>query len=357
MKRIAALLLIVLLTAGMVTPAFAVGTEKPEYCELIDTVVALLLDRASARVPAEYQYYAVLFRPGVNDNVLILFSKDQTIPISCNDFYSISWSSVNPDTFPSPSKHTNSLNFSLNGRNICISLFGYAYYYPYYINDRSTAGFENMHAMGSTDFIINVGGSFDPGVDTAVLESLIARAESENPSDYTASTWSVVQSVLYNARELLEGSYTQADVDAMCARLQAALDGLETILLPDTTELVGMLDEARAIDDIGYTAFTWSRLQTAIVNGDSLLMRPVYTVSEVRVVTTDLRVGIDGLMLAAPSSSGNSAILTGDVGAHLSLFSDIFLANGTVALSQVIGIFTLILAFRFIPRILKHFLR
>lgn len=69
--------------------------------------------------------------------------------------------------------------------------------------------------------------------------------------------------------------------------------------LPSTAELESVLNQAKGIDDTGYTFLSWNRLQTAIYEGDELLKKTVYTESEVVVATDNLRKGIDGLEVAA----------------------------------------------------------
>lgn len=63
--------------------------------------------------------------------------------------------------------------------------------------------------------------------DASALESLIAQVNTLKKADYTASTWSSLQSVLTDAKALLRSSdLTQAVIDSMYTRLQSAVDGL-----------------------------------------------------------------------------------------------------------------------------------
>ena len=64
-------------------------------------------------------------------------------------------------------------------------------------------------------------------VDTAALEKVIATAKGLEKNDYTAATWSTLQTALTNAEKALDAKESQKSVDEAAKTLQAAIDGLK----------------------------------------------------------------------------------------------------------------------------------
>ena len=64
-------------------------------------------------------------------------------------------------------------------------------------------------------------------VDTAALEKVIATAKGLKKNDYTAATWSTLQTALTNAEKTLDAKESQKSVDEAAKTLQAAIDGLK----------------------------------------------------------------------------------------------------------------------------------
>ena len=64
-------------------------------------------------------------------------------------------------------------------------------------------------------------------VDTATLEKVIATAKGLKKNDYTAATWTTLQTALTNAEKALEAKESQTSVDEAAKTLQAAIDGLK----------------------------------------------------------------------------------------------------------------------------------
>ena len=70
-------------------------------------------------------------------------------------------------------------------------------------------------------------------VDTAALEKVIATAKGLKKNDYTAATWTTLQTALTNAEKALDAKESQKSVDEAAKTLQAAIDGLKKVA--DTT--------------------------------------------------------------------------------------------------------------------------
>ncbi len=64
-------------------------------------------------------------------------------------------------------------------------------------------------------------------VDTATLEKVIATAKGLKKNDYTAATWTTLQTALTNAEKALDAKESQKSVDEAAKTLQAAIDGLK----------------------------------------------------------------------------------------------------------------------------------
>lgn len=64
-------------------------------------------------------------------------------------------------------------------------------------------------------------------VDTAALEKVIATAKGLKKNDYTAATWSTLQTGLTNAEKALDAKESQKSVDEAAKTLQSAIDGLK----------------------------------------------------------------------------------------------------------------------------------
>ncbi len=96
---------------------------------------------------------------------------------------------------------------------------------------------------------------------TTGLSSLIASYEGLNEEDYTAETWSALQAVLVQAREMAANGASMADINAMIAQLQAAKDNLEW-----KGGSYSKVDAALAkipADSSLYTEESWNALMTA----------------------------------------------------------------------------------------------
>ena len=64
-------------------------------------------------------------------------------------------------------------------------------------------------------------------VDTAALEKVITTAKGLKKNDYTAATWTTLQTALTNAEKALDAKESQKSVDEAAKTLQAAIDGLK----------------------------------------------------------------------------------------------------------------------------------
>lgn len=73
-------------------------------------------------------------------------------------------------------------------------------------------------------------------LDYSALEALITRADGLNSNVYTPASWANMTAVLTEAKALVGNATTQAEIDAMTARLQTAIESLVAVI-PDTGDM------------------------------------------------------------------------------------------------------------------------
>ena len=102
--------------------------------------------------------------------------------------------------------------------------------------------------------------------DKTELEKAVAAAEALNPEDYTAESWSALETALAAAKEAADFTWAaQEDVDAAAAALQKAIDALVKLVpAVDKSALEAAIAEAGALDPEDYTEETWAGVADAL---------------------------------------------------------------------------------------------
>ncbi len=108
--------------------------------------------------------------------------------------------------------------------------------------------------------------AMDALVNISVLKNLIASTEELVETDYTGSTWSVLQDELIDAKSILDSATDQAEVNGAVSRLQAAIDGLINI-----ADLQSLVDSSKALKVEDYAPASWDALQAGIVDAETVL--------------------------------------------------------------------------------------
>ncbi|MCD8316830.1 MAG: leucine-rich repeat protein [Eggerthellaceae bacterium] len=105
-------------------------------------------------------------------------------------------------------------------------------------------------------------------VNKTALSNLIAEAQKLTESDYTASSWNVLESALANAQAVYaDDNATQSDVNAAYQILVAAITGLESSEETQTvnkTALIYTILIAMSLDESSYTSSSWQNLESAL---------------------------------------------------------------------------------------------
>lgn len=109
-------------------------------------------------------------------------------------------------------------------------------------------------------------------VDYTELKVQLARFDALNSSTYTNASWSVASSAASTARNLLNKSYKQSDVDAAASALKKAIDAL-VVLDVNYEALSAKVTEAKALDPNNFVAVNWYEFCVALSNAESFLNR------------------------------------------------------------------------------------
>ncbi|MCD8053119.1 MAG: FMN-binding protein [Lachnospiraceae bacterium] len=132
-------------------------------------------------------------------------------------------------------------------------------------------------------------------VDTTALTAAIEQAQALTESDYTADSWTDMQTALADATALAEATTgkTQAEVDEITAALTAAVDALA-----DITDLATAIEQAAALTESDYTAESWAAVQSALTDAQTVAANASATQSDVDAALTSLQEAVAALMAA-----------------------------------------------------------
>ncbi len=144
-------------------------------------------------------------------------------------------------------------------------------------------------------------------VDTASLTAAIEQAQALTEGDYTADSWTAMQTVLADATALAEATTgkTQDEVDEITAALTAAVDALV-----DITALTAAIEQAQGLTESDYTADSWADLQTALTAAQTVAANAAATQTEVDKAAAALTAAIDALEVPVDTSALTAAIKT-----------------------------------------------
>ena len=128
---------------------------------------------------------------------------------------------------------------------------------------------------GVDEITIGAGSQQSDKADYTALNAAIAEAEGLTEGDYTAESWSALQTALTNAKAVdteLDAE-NQSTVDDATSALQSAISALEANQQSDKadyTALNAAIAEAEGLTEGDYTAETWAALQTALTNAKAV---------------------------------------------------------------------------------------
>ena len=178
-----------------------------------------------------------------------------------------------------------------------------------------------IYALGYADTTMTINVTADdihtatPVSDTSALEAAIARAEALNEADYTADSWSAMQTELQEAKDDLaaaaNGTTSQESVDESTRHLNAAIDELvkaDAPVVVDTTALEAAIANAEGLNEADYTADSWAAMQTSLTSAKAAL-EAKESQEAVDAAAASLQASIDALVKAeAPAEVDTSAL-------------------------------------------------
>ena len=134
-------------------------------------------------------------------------------------------------------------------------------------------------------------------VDKTALDSNITTAEALISTDYTASSWNNMQSVLIASKAIFTADdSTQTQVDNAASSLSIAITAL--VLRANTAALESKISEAAALTATDYTATSWSNLQTELTAAQAVAANSDATQTQVDNALTALNTAINVLETA-----------------------------------------------------------
>ncbi|MBR0161142.1 MAG: FIVAR domain-containing protein, partial [Oscillospiraceae bacterium] len=135
-------------------------------------------------------------------------------------------------------------------------------------------------------------------VDKAALQTAITAADALVEADYTADSWTAMQTALTSAKAVLaKEDATPAEVSAAVTALNSAVDAL----VVDKAALQTAITAADALVEADYTADSWTAMQTALTSAKAVLAKEDATPAEVSAATTALNEAVAALVPVAPA--------------------------------------------------------
>ena len=139
-----------------------------------------------------------------------------------------------------------------------------------------------------------------PTVDKTALNTLITMVEALAEADYTAESWSALQTALTAAKAVATNdTATQTEVDEAKSALQTAFDSLESAPIPaDKSALNTLITAVEALTEADYTPTSWSALQTALNSAKTVVANDAATQTEIDDAKSALQTAFDNLSKA-----------------------------------------------------------
>lgn len=140
-------------------------------------------------------------------------------------------------------------------------------------------------------------------IDRSGLKAAIKRAEALNAADYTADSWAKMDAAVKAAKAGdADESLQQAQVDALAAAIDAAIDGLKPAETPDPDpgkvskdELNAVIAQVKAKDLGGYTDESVRAVRDALAAAEKVAADPDATQAEIDAALASLNAAVDGL--------------------------------------------------------------
>ena len=148
--------------------------------------------------------------------------------------------------------------------------------------------------------------------DKTELEKAVAAAEALNPEDYTAESWSALETALAAAKEAADFTWAaQEDVDDAAETLQKAMDALvKAVPAADKSALEASIAAAEALTAEDYTEETWAAVTDALEAAKDVAADETATQEDVDDAQKALDAAVDALIPAEAPEMDKSDLET-----------------------------------------------
>lgn len=172
--------------------------------------------------------------------------------------------------------------------------------------DTSGEGFNKIPILNQKEFtdeeekglskkITDAVESLEEKGDKSSLDSLISEADDKAEGDYTPNSWEKFSDKLAAAKDVQKDENASvSDVTTAVNDLTAAMNELEK--RADISALNALIDEAKSMENDGYTADSWNALQTAIANAEATAADLNASQANVNTRLDELQDAVDGLV-------------------------------------------------------------
>ncbi|MDR1151414.1 MAG: glycoside hydrolase family 92 protein [Bifidobacteriaceae bacterium] len=151
------------------------------------------------------------------------------------------------------------------------------------------------------------------GVDTSVLEALIAEANAilDNPGGYVGTEQAALAAAVAAAEALLASDPTQLQVTESAITLSTALAKVHP--KGDKTILIALIAVVEGLNSSQFTPSTWLPVRAAVTGGEAVRDNAEASVDDVDGAVAEIQAALSALVLRAAKAGLGSAIGLGEV--------------------------------------------
>jgi hypothetical protein len=133
---------------------------------------------------------------------------------------------------------------------------------------------------------------------------------------------------------------------------------IELIFSPDITDIQDLINQAKAIEDIGYTSETWSALQSSISSAESIIDSGNYTQAQIDSARNAIQNAISGLEVETVVNPSNPPVTppgtgfdlgSGNIGGYIEPVKTIYFDYVKAHLPLGITLLSIMVAIKIIP--------
>lgn len=202
---------------------------------------------------------------------------------------------------------------------------------------------EVLNAITELDAAIQALVEVQIPADKTALNALIEKVAGLTKENYTADSWSILESALEEAKKVSANeNATEQEISDAISKLESAIKGLvHTPVEPekpaDKTELNDLINKVVGLSKENYTADSWKVLESALEEAKKVNTKEDATAEEVKSAYDALKAAMDGLKKVENNTSNPS---TGGSDSNSSKPSDKNNNNANTGLATNLPLFT-----------------